>query len=124
MDLNELTNAINEFYDLYEKKNPEDLENLLLLNESFYQIKSWVLLNQKADRLIQIFPLQPQFYWYKSAALLNLNDSKNALKVAEEGLQYVVENPALEKHFYQLLSQIADKQGDLKRKEQYLKKTN
>lgn len=114
----------NEFYDLYEKKNPEDLENLLLLNESFYQLKSWDLLSKKADLLIQSFPLQPQFYWYKSVALLNLNEAKNALKAAEEGLEYVVENPALEKQFYQLLSQIADKQGDLKKKELYLKKTN
>jgi|694.fasta_scaffold00644_7 tetratricopeptide (TPR) repeat protein len=114
----------NEFYDLYEKKNPEDLENLLLLNESFYQLKSWDLLSKKADLLIQSFPLQPQFYWYKSVALLNLNEAKNALKAAEEGLEYVVENPVLEKQFYQLLSQIADKQGDLKKKELYLKKTN
>jgi hypothetical protein len=74
--------------------------------------------------LIQSFPLQPQFYWYKSVALLNLNEAKNALKAAEEGLEYVVENPVLEKQFYQLLSQIADKQGDLKKKELYLKKTN
>jgi len=115
-------NLASEFYDLYEKKNPEDLENLLLLNESLYQLRDWDALNNKSSLLIQSFPLQPQFYWYKGVALLNLKDIKNAQKIAEEGLEYVVENPTLSKNFYKLLSQIAEQQGDQKMKEIYLKK--
>lgn len=113
-----------EFYDLYEKKNPNDLENLLLLNESLYQLKNWEILREKSENLIATFPLQPHFYWYNGAALFHLNDSNKAMKITEEGLDYVIENPALEKQFYQLLSQMAEKLGNQKLKEKYNKLMN
>lgn len=113
-----------EFYELYENKNPNDLDNLLHLNESLYQLKNWDLLRTKSKDLIDIFPLQPHFYWYQGAALMHKNDFNKALKTTEEGLDYVVENQALEKQFYQLLTQIADKMGNQKLKEQYQKKIN
>lgn len=114
----------SEFYALYEKKNPNDLENLLLLNESFFQLKNWDKLKNKSKDLIDTFPLQPHFYWYHGAALKELNDFSKALKITEEGLDYVVNNPALNKQFYELLSQIADKMGNQKLKDKYFQKIN
>jgi tetratricopeptide (TPR) repeat protein len=112
----------NEFYTAYDKKNQNDLENLMLLSESLYQLKNWDVLKNKSTELIETFPLQPHFYWYQGAALMLQNDLNKALKTTQDGLDYVVENPALEKQFYNLLSQIADKMGNQKLKEQYAKK--
>ena len=112
------------FYELDVKTNADDIETNLLLLEMYSKNKNFEMILEKANTLIELFPLQPQFYYY--AGLAN-NQQKNYLKAKEilnTGIDFVVDDLDLEINFNIQLGEAFTGLSDVKNKEIYFKKAD
>jgi tetratricopeptide (TPR) repeat protein len=100
--------------------DPNDLENQLLLMNAYVEKKQFTLVATQAEKGLERFPLQPEFYLYGGLANNQLKNFKKAKDYLEMGLDYIVENPTMEANFYLQLSETYNGLGDLKKKEMYL----
>lgn len=113
-----------QFYEMDEKSKPNDVENSLLLLESYTQKQQFDLILKKASSMMELYPLQPQFYYYAGLANNQLKKFKNAKDVLETGIDYVVDNKDLDINFNIQLGEAYNGLGDLKKKEAYFLKAD
>lgn len=119
-------NKLDEAVFYFEKSienQPEDFESFEFLMQLLVQQKQYDKVDKYANQQLELYPTQASLYFYSGIALLNLNKTKEAISKLEEGVDYVVENPNLEKEFYTQLAKSYEKSGDLKKKEMYLSKS-
>ena len=112
------------YFELDQKSNPNDIQTALLLLEAYRQKLDFDNLSKKAVALIELFPLQPDLYFYGGLANNQLKNFKKAKEILESGIDYLVDNIELEIGFDQQLSEAYGGLGDLKKKEMYLQKAN
>ena len=110
------------FYEIQSRKSPDDLEMALLLLECYTEKGQFDVIEKKAQELLQIYPTQPQLYYYEGLALNQKGAFKKAKEVLESGLDFVIENEALELNFNIQLGEAYNGLGDLKKKEYYFSK--
>ncbi len=110
------------FYEIQTRKSPDDLEMALLLLECYTEKGQFDVIEKKAQELLQIYPTQPQLYYYAGLALNQKGAFKKAKEVLESGLDFVIENEALELNFNIQLGEAFNGLGDLKKKEYYFSK--
>ena len=110
------------FYEMQLKKIPDELETALLLFESYTEKGDFDVIEKIAENWKQIYPTQPQFYYYQGLAFNQKGAFKKAKDVLESGLDYVIENPQLELNFNIQLGEAYNGLGDLKKKEYYFSK--
>ncbi len=111
-----------KYYENHLKATPGDMEAIFLVLEVYAQGAQFDVLAKRADGLVESYPLQPQFYYY---AGLGYNQQKNFQKakaMLETGLDYVVDDAALERNFYIQLGEAAAGLGDQAKKEAYFLK--
>ncbi len=112
----------------YEKalkiNSSEDIETNLFLLQSYLETKQFETMAKKATNLVEIYPTQPQFYYFSSLANNQLKRFSNAKIMLEMGMDYVVDDIKLEINFNLQLGEAYNGLGDLKKKEQYLAKAN
>lgn len=117
-------NAI-KYYEKDLKSNSDtDRETNLLLLEAYTQAKQFEPMTKRAMKMIEIYPSQPQFYYYAGLGNNQLKQFKNAKTVLEMGLDYVVDDKALEANFNIQLGEAYNGLGDAKKKEEYFLKAN
>ncbi|MFH7003346.1 tetratricopeptide repeat protein [Flavobacterium bizetiae] len=117
-------NAI-KYYEKDLKSNSDtDRETNLLLLEVYTQAKQFEPMTKRAMNMIEIYPSQPQFYYYAGLGNNQLQQFKNAKTVLEMGLDYVVDDKALEANFNIQLGEAYNGLGDAKKKEEYFLKAN
>lgn len=114
-------NAI-KYYERHNQTNPEDIENVFLLLYSYSQSNQWEWQSKKAESYLELYPLQPEFYYYAGWANNQLTKFKKAKDQLETGLDYIIDNSGLEANFYFQLSEAFQGLGDEKKKEIYLLK--
>ncbi len=117
-------NKAIKYFEMHLKNLPEDIEALLLLLQSFTENQQFGALAKKADDLIQLFPTQPQFYYYAGLAYNQTGNFKKAVSILEAGLDFVVDDTALEINFDIQLGEAYNGLGDMKKKEKYFIKAN
>jgi tetratricopeptide (TPR) repeat protein len=110
------------FYEIQLKKTPDELETALLLLECYTEKGDFDVIEKKAENWLQIYPTQPQFYYYQGLALNQKGAFKKAIDVLESGLDFVIDNPQLELNFNIQLGEAYNGLGDLKKKEYYFSK--
>jgi tetratricopeptide (TPR) repeat protein len=110
------------FYEIQLKKMPDDLETALLLFECYTEKGDFDVIEKKADSFIQIYPTQPEFYYYLGLACNQKGAFKKAKDILESGLDFVIENPKLEINFNIQLGETYNGLGDMKKKEYYFSK--
>ncbi len=92
------------------KEARAQLLNVLELNQSDYIIwerllfidndmQDWQALYDHSKKAVALFPNQPQVYFLNGVANLQLEKFDETIKITEEGLEYVLENPPLEAQF-------------------------
>lgn len=113
-----------QFYELHLKSNPEDIEILLLLFDVYTEKQQFDVLAKKAESSTELFPLQPQFYYFAGLANNQLKNFKKAAAILETGLDYLVDDKALEINFYIQLGQAYSGLGDNAKKESYFIKAD
>ena len=77
---------------------------------------------KKADELTQLYPTQPQYYYYAGLAFNQLQNFKKAKDFLEMGIEYVIDNPNLEAGFCKQFIFCADGLSDVKMKQTYQKR--
>ena len=113
-----------KYFEMHLKNAPEDMETLLLLLQAYTENNQFDALAKKSDELTQLFPTQPQFYYYAGLAYNQLTSFKKATDILETGLDFVVDNTALEINFNIQLGEAYNGLGDMKKKEKYFTKAN
>jgi tetratricopeptide (TPR) repeat protein len=113
------------FYEKTLKKESKDaLEINLLLLQAYTQSKQFDKLATVAIANIEVYPTQPEFYYYAGLAHNQLLQFKKATTVLEMGLDYVIENTPLEINFNIQLGEAYNSLGDFKKKVLYFSKAN
>lgn len=116
-------NAIR-YYELDKTNNPNDIETQILLVECYVAKEQYDAVLKNADSSIELFPMQPEFYYYSGLANNQLKNYKKAQQILEQGLDYLVEDKELETNFYIQLGEAYNALGDNKKKEFYFKKAD
>jgi tetratricopeptide (TPR) repeat protein len=117
-------NAV-KYYEKDLKTNSDtDRETNLLLLEAYVQAKQFEPMTKRAMNMIEVYPSQPQFYYYAGLGNNQLQQFKNAKTVLEMGLDYVVDDQTLEANFNIQLGEAYNGLGDAKKKEEYFLKAN
>ena len=101
-----------------------DIETNLLLLQSYVETKQFEIVAKKATTLVEIYPTQPQFYYFSGLANNQLKQFKKAIEMLEMGMDYVVDDVKLEINFNLQLGEAYNELGDFKKKEQYFAKAN
>ena len=113
------------YYELALKSNSgEDIETNLLVLQSYVETKQFEIVDKKATVLVEIYPSQPQFYYFSGLANNQLKQFKKAKEMLEMGMDYVVNDVILEVNFNIQLGEAYNGLGDFKKKEMYFSKAN
>ncbi|MCI9846152.1 tetratricopeptide repeat protein [Flavobacterium pectinovorum] len=117
-------NAIKYYEKDLSANSDTDLETNLLLLEAYTKAKQFEPMTKRAMTMIEVYPSQPQFYYYAGLGNNQLKQFKNAKTVLEMGLDYVVDDKKLEADFNIQLGEAYNGLGDVKKKEEYFLKAN
>lgn len=117
-------NAIKYYEKDLRTNSDTDRETNLLLLEAYTQAKQFEPMTKRAMNMIEVYPSQPQFYYYAGLGNNQLQQFKNAKTVLEMGLDYVVDDKTLEANFNIQLGEAYNGLGDAKKKEEYFLKAN
>jgi tetratricopeptide (TPR) repeat protein len=101
---------------------PDDIESLRLLCDLYTETGQFDVLATTATEAVDRFPLQPQWYYYAGLANNQLKKSASAIALLESGLEYVVDDKALEINFYIQLGEAHHNLGNVSQKEFYFNK--
>ena len=113
-----------KYFELHLKNNEADVETQILLMQAYTEAQQFDVLVKKADNLAQLYPTQPQFYYYAGLANNQLKNYKKAIVFLESGLDFVVNDESLEINFNIQLGEAYSGIGDTKKKETYFNKAN
>jgi tetratricopeptide (TPR) repeat protein len=113
-----------KYYEMHLKSSSEDIETQLLVLEVYTEKLQFDVLVKKSESLQELFPSQPQFYYYAGLAYNQLGQFKKAKDSLETGLDYVIDDKALEINFNIQLGEAWAGLGDLKKKETYFLKAD
>ena len=112
-----------QYYELHFKNNTEpDFETSILLFECYVEKLQFDVLSKKAEKMIDLFPSQPQFYYYAGLSFNQLKNFKKAKDYLETGLDFLVNDKTLEINFNIQLGEAYSGLGDVAKKEIYFKK--
>lgn len=104
------------------KKSPDDIESLNYFLEVLQQKQDYQRLVVKATECIELFPTQPNYYFYAGLGYNQLKNYKKAKENLENGLDFVIEDLKLEANFYKQLVICCEFLNDLKAKQLYASK--
>jgi len=113
--------------ELYERGVAMDSDNYnLIKNTLLLQIDNKMF--QKAADLsessLAIFPAQPLLYLLNGVANNGLGKSDNAITNLEMGLDFLLDDPKMERDFYLQLSEAYNKKGNVSKSQQYKEKAS
>jgi tetratricopeptide (TPR) repeat protein len=112
------------FYDIQLKLTPDDFETKSLQLEAFASLNAVEKMAGEAEKLIELYPLEPKYYLYAGQSNNAVNNYKKALEWLEAGLDYVIDNPKLEADFYNELSKAHRGLGNTKKAEHFKEKAS
>lgn len=87
------------------KQTPDDfklLRDVILLQIDLKQFEDAL---EQSKNALELYPAQPILYLLNGVSNLNLNNTQNAIDNLEMGLDFLVENPKMERDFYIQLSE-------------------
>ena len=117
-------NQAKLFYEMDFSNHPNDLETALLLFQTYVALEDFENLGKKSENMIELYPSQPDLYYYAGLANNQQKKYSKAKDYLESGIDYVIENKALETNFYIQLGEAFNGLGDQKKKEFYFKKAD
>jgi tetratricopeptide (TPR) repeat protein len=76
-------------------------------------LQEWQALYDHCNEVVELFPNQPNIYLMKSVACIQLEKYDETITVVDEGLDFVVDNPALKGQFLMLKGEAMYKQNKI-----------
>jgi tetratricopeptide (TPR) repeat protein len=113
-----------KYFEMHLKSSNDDYESALLLLEAYTEKAQFDQVIKTADNWMQLFPSQPQFYYYSGLGYNQLKNFKKAKDNLEMGLDNLVDDIALEINLNIQLGEAYNGLGDMKKKELYFSKAN
>ncbi len=114
-----------QYYDLHFKNNSEpDFETSVLYFQCLVEKLQFESLSKKAENMIDLFPSQPQFYYFAGLSNNQLKKFKKAKDYLESGIDYLVDDKTLEINFNIQLGEAFNGLGDIAKKEIYFTKAD
>jgi tetratricopeptide (TPR) repeat protein len=113
-----------KYLNMHLKNAEDDIETQLLLLQAYTENLQFADLAKKTDDLTELFPTQPQFYYYTGLANNQIKNFKKAIKVLDSGIDFVLDDDALEINFTIQLGEAYNGLGDAVKKEKYFTKAN
>ena len=110
------------YFEIAIKKSPDDIESLNYFLEVLQQKQDYQRLVVKATECMELFPTQPNYYFYAGLGYNQLKNYKKAKENLENGLDFVIEDLKLEADFYEQLVISCEFLNDLKAKQLYASK--
>ncbi|WP_333599054.1 tetratricopeptide repeat protein [Flavobacterium sp.] len=117
-------NKTIKYFEMHLKNAPDDVETQQLLLQAYTENQQFDLLAKKAEELMQFFPTQPQFYYYAGLGYNQMKNFKKAATILEAGLDFVIDDVAMEINFNIQLGEAYSGLGDMKKKESYFTRAN
>lgn len=117
-------NQAKSYFEMDLAQNPNDLETALLLFQTYVELEDYTVLAKKSEEMTELFPSQPDLYYYAGLANNQLKKFGKAKDYLESGMDYVIENKVLEINFNIQLGEAYNGLGDNKKKEFYFKKAD
>lgn len=113
-----------KYYQMHLKTTNEDMETILLLMQAYTENLQFHELAESSEELLQLFPSQPQLYYYNGLADNQLKNYKKAKDTLESGIDFIIDDIVLEINFYLQLGEAYNGLGDMKKKDLYFSKAN
>ena len=113
-----------KYLNMHLKNAEDDVETQLLLLNAYTENQQFSNLAKKADDLTELFPTQPQFYYYGGLANNQLKNFKKAATILGTGLDFVIDDDALEINFNIQLGEAYSGLGDVNKKNKYFSKAD
>ncbi|MES2747163.1 MAG: cytochrome C biosynthesis protein [Bacteroidota bacterium] len=113
-----------KYYEMHLKSVPDDYETAIILLQALTEKAQFDKLVKTADDWAQLFPSQPQFYYFAGLGYNQLKNFKKAKDNLELGLDAIVDDPSLEINMNIQLGEAYNGLGDAKKKELYFSKAN
>ncbi len=113
-----------KYLNMHLKNAEDDVETQLLLLQAYTENQQFADLAKKTNDLTELFPSQPQFYYYGGLANNQLNNFKKAATILETGLDFVIDDDALEINFNIQLGEAYSGLGDVNKKNKYFSKAD
>ena len=113
-----------KYLNMHLKNAEDDIETQLLLLQAYTENQQFADLAKKTDDLTELFPTQPQFYYYGGLANNQLKNFKKAAAILETGLDFVIDDDALEINFNIQLGEAYTGLGDVNKKDKYFSKAD
>jgi tetratricopeptide (TPR) repeat protein len=120
---NDVENAV-KYFDIAIKKEAEDVDAMELYLEVLVQKSDFQLVAKKATDYLEMFPTQPVFYFYAGLGYNQIEEFKKGKNILESGLDFVIENKALEANFYRELIISCENLNDKAKMQWYSNKLN
>jgi tetratricopeptide (TPR) repeat protein len=119
----DLDNAII-YFEKHLKNNTSDIETALLLMQSYTDKLQYEKLVSKASEWLELYPTEPQFYYFQGLGYNQLKNFKKAKESLEMGLDNVVNDTTTEINLNIQLGEAFHGLGDIKKKEFYFNNAN
>jgi tetratricopeptide (TPR) repeat protein len=119
----DLSKAI-KYYEMHLKNATDDMETILLLMQAYTENLQFDKLAKISEEQLQLFPTQPQLYYYNGLANNQLKNYKKAKDVLESGIDFIIDDTVLEINFNLQLGEASNGLGDMKKKDLYFSKAN
>ncbi len=112
------------FFEKGMSRDPDNfslVRNTLLLQIEFREFEKAAIASEEA---LEIFPSQPLIYLMNGVANIETGALEKAVESLETGLDFLLDDPRMEKDFYEQLSIAYEKKGDAAKSAQYAKKAS
>jgi len=113
-----------KYLNMHLKNAEDDVETQLLLLQAYTENQQFSDLAKKADDLTELFPTQPQYYYFGGLANNQLKNFKKAATILETGLDFVIDDDALEINFNIQLGEAYSGLGDVNKKHKFFSKAD
>ena len=113
-----------KYYEMHLKSTNDDMETILLLMQAYTENLQFDKLAKASEDQMQLFPTQPQLYYYNGLANNQLKNYKKAKDVLESGQDFIINDNTLEINFYLQLGEAFNGLGDMKGKNDNFIKAN
>lgn len=113
-----------KYYEMHLKSTNDDMETILILMQAYTENLQFDKLVKVSDEQMQLFPSQPELYYYNGLANNQLKNYKKAKDILESGIDFIIDNNVLEINFNLQLGEAYNGLGDMKKKELYFSKAN
>jgi len=112
------------YYEMHLTTTKDDMEIILLLMQAFTENLQFDKLVKASEEQMQLFPSQPQLYYFNGLANNQLKNYEKAKDILEMGLDFVINDTVLEINFNLQLGEACNGLGDFKKKDFYFSKAN